>query len=518
MVGEGAKITMKISLLIKLALVLILVFSLAGCGSGGSTSTSGGTGSIIAKLQWSEGKSASILEMLGLSSSSVPSNVVTVRIIVTGSGMANIQKDFPVSDGKGLIDGVPVGSDRTVTAQGLDSGGNVAYQGSKANVTVAGGQTTDIGTITMLPVGTACLDLINQGKIIDARDVCVGAADAYGDIASNDADTARFFAAFSRVASLWYNMSSDGNPNNGLNIFGDVLDAFGCSNSGRDPLHPKNIVCPKILPTGAPTGAQLQTFIAKVVRPELEGAMGNLSKISSSFKVVWTEPFGGKQVTSDFGDALTLRAASGYLLGTVITENSYNLDANIAQQVNQKPKIQGFLANNPNFLKLANSSELSAAQDLLGKASDDAVSAINFIQSRTGNQTNYLIHFGTNTTATEINNAKSHINEFKGSLAGPVNVHDDKSGNVVATLNLTKFFAGLDVRSLLPQYTGDMPGLFPDPHFGGIWTNYVLGSKYDPNHDFNKDGAPDIIKKVGSASLKRQGAGQKHKARVERIL
>jgi hypothetical protein len=386
----------------------------------------------------------------------------------------------------------------------------VAYQGLKGNVTVVAGQTTDIGTITMLPVGTACLDLINQGKIIEARDVCVGAADSFGDIVSNDADTARFFAAFSRVASLWYNMPSDGNPNNGLSTLGDILDAFGCSTSGRDPLNPKNMACPKVLPSNAPTGAQLQTFIANVIRPELEGAVGNLGKISQSFNVVWTEPFGGKQVTSDYGDALTLRAASGYLLGTVITENSYNLDADIVKQVNLKQTTQDFLAGNANFLKLTNTSELSTSQSLLGNASDDAISAIDWMQSRTGNQSNYFISLS-NLTSRQIANTKREINEFKVSLTGPSSINNE-SGNFDGTLNLSKFFVGINLRSFLPTYNGNIPGFFTDPTFNGIWTNYVPGSENDPNHDFNEDGVPDLLREHLSSSLPHQSAGHKSKS------
>lgn len=138
-------------LLLKLCSVVLLV-ALTGCGSG-SSFTSGGTGAITAKLEWSQAKSSSIGETLGIRPSTAPSGVVTVRIIVEGSDMANIQKDFPASDGKGLIDDVPAGTSRTITAQGLDSGGNVTFQGSIGNVTVVSGQTTDVGTITMLPVG-----------------------------------------------------------------------------------------------------------------------------------------------------------------------------------------------------------------------------------------------------------------------------------------------------------------------------------------------------------------------------
>ena len=44
-----------------------------------------------------------------------------------------------------------------------------------------------------------------------------------GSNISNDADTARFFYALSRVAALGFNTYTDGNPTNGLNTLGDIL-------------------------------------------------------------------------------------------------------------------------------------------------------------------------------------------------------------------------------------------------------------------------------------------------------
>ena len=482
----------------------LLLIALIGCGSS-NTTTSGGTGSIVAKLQWDDGKSSSILKFFGIHTAAAPAGVVTVRIIVNGPNMSDIQKDFAASAGEGQVDGVPAGTNRILTAQGLNSNASIIYEGSKGNLTVVGGQTTDAGIITMLPYGTtACLDLVNQGKIVEARDVCVSSADAYGSTQSNDADTTRFFAALSRIASLWYNMSSDGNPNNGLNTFGDILDAFGCSNSGREPLRPEslNSLCPSILPANAPTGSDLQAFIRNVLRPEVENAIGNLNNVSQSLNVMWTEPFDGKQVKSDYGDVLAIRASLSYLLGSVIIENSYDLNANIGTATNQHQTKEAFLAANPDFLKLVNSAELSMAQNLLGAASDDALAAINWMQAETGDQSSHFISLSKMTPA-QINRAKIQINEFKSSLSGPSTIHND-SNVAIGTLDSTKFFVGLNIRSLLPNFhdnclvaSSTIPGKYflVDPTFNGTWTNWSAfdaqnptnpNSHYDPNYWFGK--------------------------------
>lgn len=158
---------MKKSILGKVCFILLSV-ALTACGSN-SSSTNAGIGSISAQLDWSRVVVSSSSKL----AATAPTGVATVRIIVSGSGMSDIQKDFDASLGQGVIDGVPAGSNRTVTAQGLDSTGVLMYQGSVSNMTVTAGHTTDVGTITMLPLsggssvtlipGTAAQATLNTG-------------------------------------------------------------------------------------------------------------------------------------------------------------------------------------------------------------------------------------------------------------------------------------------------------------------------------------------------------------------
>jgi hypothetical protein len=481
---DGKKeIAMRYTSLTKFCLALMML-SLIGCGSNGSVS-SVKTGSIAAQVEWSQTVGSSSVKHV----TSVPSGVTTVRIVVSGPGISDIQKDFPAAAGEGQIDGVPVGNSLTLTAMGLDANGFPTFEGLKGQITVTGGQTTDVGTVVLSP---SCISLVDQGDLASAKDTCVDTADTYGDATSNLADGARFLSAFSRISALWFNMQSDGNPDNGLNSLGDILDAFGCDTTGRDPLMPDNsLVCPTVLPANAPTGADLQTFIADVIKPQLEGAITDLGKISQSFNnFTWKEPFGGKQVISDYGDVLALKGGAELFLSLAIVQGSYNLDADIVGAAGQT--TQTFLASNPNFLHLSDTSGLSGAHALLVDAADDAVSAINKMQARTDAQGNHLIGLG-NMTATQINNTIDRINLLKST--GPTTVPDDH-GVAVGTINLDKFFVGIDLRNYLPAYAGNIPGFFADPTFNGIWTNYATGSSEDPNHDFNSDGAPDLLEKI----------------------
>lgn len=132
-------------------LVLLITVLTVGCGSRGTTGANS-TGSLTAQLVWPSSEKS-----LSHALATLPSSVVTVRIIVSGAGMSNVQKDFPAANHSGTIDGISSGTGRTLTAQGLDSTGTVKYQGTASNLTVQAGQTTDAGTITMASlVTTGC--------------------------------------------------------------------------------------------------------------------------------------------------------------------------------------------------------------------------------------------------------------------------------------------------------------------------------------------------------------------------
>lgn len=118
---------------------------IAGC-SGSTTTSSGETGSITAKLVWSDAKTAA--KTLALA----PSGVTTVRFIISGNGMTTVQQDFPAADGSGTVSSVLAGSGRTFAAQGLNASGTLTHQGVISNITVQINQNTDVGTVLMLPV------------------------------------------------------------------------------------------------------------------------------------------------------------------------------------------------------------------------------------------------------------------------------------------------------------------------------------------------------------------------------
>ena len=167
------------------AIVIGLISMLAGCGSGGSgslaasgTTTEQQTGKIAALLDW--GTAAKNTEK----SVAMPASVTTVRIIIAAADISpSMQLDFPAASGSGTIDGVKVGTGRTLTAQGLDASGTVAYQGGAVNIIVQAGKTTDIGTVTMV---ANVVPVANAGT---AQNVTIGSLVTLDGSASSDANS-----------------------------------------------------------------------------------------------------------------------------------------------------------------------------------------------------------------------------------------------------------------------------------------------------------------------------------------
>jgi len=145
-----------ITRIMNVVFTLFLLAIIAGCSGGtasqstdGSTteatSVSKETGGIAANLVWgSTSKSTS------KTVASSPYGVTKVRLTVSATDISSaIQKTFSSATGTGTISGVPVGTNRTLTAEGLDSTGSTTHKGTATGLTVTAGKTTAAGTVTM---------------------------------------------------------------------------------------------------------------------------------------------------------------------------------------------------------------------------------------------------------------------------------------------------------------------------------------------------------------------------------
>ncbi|MBU0674909.1 MAG: hypothetical protein KJ950_09730 [Proteobacteria bacterium] len=155
---------------------VLILLSFAGCG-GGTGNLSYETGSASLSLLWEDSSGLMITTRAASNPSLVPDGVVTVRVIFSSPGRSNVQQDFPVDAGSGLVEGIPVANNWTVTVRGLKADmATVLYEGVRNGITITSGE-NNIGIVTMVSVQ-------NQNDVDNDGD---GYAESRGDC--NDSDS-----------------------------------------------------------------------------------------------------------------------------------------------------------------------------------------------------------------------------------------------------------------------------------------------------------------------------------------
>ena len=107
------------------------------------------TGGIIARLVWKDVNDTDFSGVNNNINFSAPVGVATVRLIVSAEDMNTQQMDFVATANAGIISGIKVGNNRTLTLRGIDSNGVTTYEAMVPNITVSTAQTTNLGTIIM---------------------------------------------------------------------------------------------------------------------------------------------------------------------------------------------------------------------------------------------------------------------------------------------------------------------------------------------------------------------------------
>jgi len=128
-------------------ILFLLSVVMSACGQGSAKVTE--YGSLSVQVKW---PAATVVRQSSHTSHvkrAAPPDVTTVRFIVTGPDMATLQKDFDASLGQGTIQGVPVGSNRTLTIQGVNAAGDSICEGTISNITVAGNKTSPCGVVQL---------------------------------------------------------------------------------------------------------------------------------------------------------------------------------------------------------------------------------------------------------------------------------------------------------------------------------------------------------------------------------
>ncbi len=308
------------------------------------------------------------------------------------------------------------------------------------------------------------LNALNEGSILKARTYFEAADQLAGAEQSNRADTARFFYAATAVLAFGFDRLSD-NTSNGLNNIGDILDSFGMNTADDVRINAEQYPIPAQLPSDAASNADIQTFAAAKVLPEILKAKAAADKISSSFNVTWTEPLVGESVESDYGDALLCRAVLDGILSALYAQAAYDLDSDLAAKANENQAVAAFLAANPSFgiIKAGASGNLSQSRSYARSGLINLEDAIDAMEIETDDQSNDYVSLA-EMLPEDIAQAKADIADAFNSSDDPTFVADNKNPEKVFTLNLSPFFAGSigSLRALLPAFSGnDVASPFP---------------------------------------------------------
>ena len=333
---------------IRIAIVSMLTAGLlAACGGGGGGDTSAETATItgvvsgttvlavdqngdIVSSDDTAGRTPDIdrdgdgvAESYSITLSSIPVSTEIRVYLISGGNVYPIYFD---SD----LDGIPdtnvfsLDSVATIPLGFMDIDSGIAGQDGRAipatsplaSTSVAAGtanpvipmgiNTPDTTGLSLSELNAKGLNALGDGWVLGAKTYFAEANAVAGSSTSNDADTARFFHALSRVLALGFDTLSDGDSSD-LGRLGDLLDEFGFANDELRS-NPDLLTAPASLPAAAPTGDDLQNYLYDVVRPEIQAAVNDLGSISADFNVQWDWFVDDALVETDYADALFLSA------------------------------------------------------------------------------------------------------------------------------------------------------------------------------------------------------------------
>ncbi len=310
-------------------------------------------------------------------------------------------------------------------------------------------------------------------------------------------DRTKFLRAISGVAALGFDLETDDNAGE-LKDLGDVVEALG-GTTRTGAWENLEITLPDRLPDTTPNVREFLDFYEDVVVSEAETALSLMDAITTSFDYTWTEPVSGSEVESDYGDVLFGKAILKANLGFYYTLKAYNLELEYADAeslANEETTIEAFLSANQSFLTLESQNSIDSARTYIIEAADDLLDAIEWMEMETDNQEDDLICL-CDVTREEILEAKAVINQVKASIQNGriIDLEDEDEGvDISSEIILQPFFAGLDLRSLLPSFSGNEPvGFLPDPTFGGILESIEGMPPVFLNDDADGSGTADIF-------------------------
>lgn len=303
-----------------------------------------------------------------------------------------------------------------------------------------------------------------------ARNITNANADFAEAVAlSPDHETANALYAITRLLCLPYQGPSQ-----------DFMDRMGLALTNRDiyqwtarlPQDTNGIPVP---PNGVDE-MEGTAFVLTNILPEVQGSLGNLSKITDTNFVLLlaSNETTLAEVVVDYGDVQMLRALLGAAELEGYTVQGYNLSIQLNALYNlfyrgRELTAEQIVASYPLALTLATTNYFPAAQAALAQAINSYLTASDFIRNRPTNVTrlfNYDPSMGTNEAK-----FRQTLIELKSSFQSPVTLSQITNGSTPLVVQLGNYFTyPKSLRSLLPLFNGNgiEMGTLPDPTFGGV--------------------------------------------------
>ena len=315
------------------------------------------------------------------------------------------------------------------------------------------------------------------------------------DLKSSDNST-KFLRAASGVAAIGFDLEMDGSTGE-LKDLGDVVEALG-GTTVTGAWDQMEIILPEELPESTPDVQEFLDFYEDVVVVEIEAALSLLDDITTAFNYAWVEPISNNTVESDYGDVLFGKALLKANLGFYYFLKAYNLELaydDISPLVNEQTTVEQFLNANASLLTLGSRDSIDKSKSYFVQAADDLLEAINWMEMEADVQDDDLVSLS-DMSNEDINDAKEIITGVRDSIENGqiITIDNDEEAGFGTRIVLEPLFDGLNLRALLPEFTGNNAvGFLPDPTFGGILESIEGADPVVLNNDVDGSGTADIF-------------------------
>ena len=289
-------------------------------------------------------------------------------------------------------------------------------------------------------------------------------------------ELANLFYGVTRVLNVVYSPEAN-----------ELLDRTGISSEGRN-LYDWEATLPEdadgdvIMPEDTPRSTEYIDFLANTLVPEIDAALINISRLSSTISVILQpeELNTRDEVEVDYGDVLMFKY-SLYAIQTITSiMKSYDLDVDVDEVFT--PILNGYhfsindelLAVYPDFLKLLTPNQLASAGNSLELSLNTYLQASDFIRAETDPQDDDLISFDPDSLEDE-QEYRDLVSDLLASISEPTVIRNIESDTPL-TLFLEPFFdAQINIRALLPEFDEDnniVNCSFTDPTINGTVVGY----------------------------------------------